>query len=231
MTTNNLTEKITQLMVPCAALIVYKVDNKYYLETRFINDMGKMEEAMPVSYEFLNEIASNYSVKHNSTPFGNIPENLLYSDVRHGSETYIWYNKPGKRMMYFNSSLGIENGEYNLPGIIYKVKSDKLFVFAYLDDKLQDSTELYTAPFFNVSYPEGTVCLGSANIEEPTNPTFTDLLNYWEKKFWLTEFVHLGAGGNPTNNNLVLVTKACKNAPFDANELKNLKLTLKDLRK
>ena len=51
---------------------------------------------------------------------------------------------------------------------------------------------------------------GSANIDLPKNLTYESLLQYWEKKFWLTEFSHLGGNGNPTRSNLVLVTKTAK---------------------
>ena len=48
----------------------------------------------------------------------------------------------------------------------------------------------------------------------------------------LTEFSHLGGGGNPTKSNLVLVTKAAKDKPFDLEELKPLRnLKLKDILK
>lgn len=74
------------------------------------------------------------------------------------------------------------------------------------------------------------VCLGSAKIEKPKDQTYTNLLEYWEKKFWLTEFTRLGGGGNPTKSNLVLVTKAAKEKPFALDELKPLnKLKLKDI--
>ena len=56
------------------------------------------------------------------------------------------------------------------------------------------------------------------------------LLQYWEKKFWLTEFSHLGGDGNPTRSNLVLVTKAARDMPFNLDELKPLNnMKLKDI--
>ena len=77
-----------------------------------------------------------------------------------------------------------------------------------------------------------SVCLGSAKIEKPKYLTYTNLLEYWEKKFWLTEFSHLGGAGNPTRSNLVLVTKAAKDKPFDPNELKPLNnMKLQDILK
>ena len=105
-----------------------------------------------------------------------------------------------------------------------------LNIYACKDKKLTEKTELYAAPFFNVT--GASVCLGSAKIEKPKDLTYTNLLEYWEKKFWLTEFSHLGGEGNPTISNLVLVTKAAKDKPFDLDELKLLnKLKLKDILK
>ena len=74
--------------------------------------------------------------------------------------------------------------------------------------------------------------VSTAKIEKPKDLTYENLLEYWEKKFWLTEFSHLGGGGNPTKSNLVLVTKAAKDKPFDLEELKPLRnLKLKDILK
>ena len=48
----------------------------------------------------------------------------------------------------------------------------------------------------------------------------------------MNEFSHLGAHGNPTKSNLVLVTKAAKDRPFDLEELRPLNnLKLKDILK
>ncbi len=127
-----------------------------------------------------------------------------------------------------NFPLKIENAEYHLPGIIYEAGENRLNIYAYKDKELTDKTELYAAPFFNVT--GASVCLGSAKIEKPKDLTYMNLLEYWEKKFWLTEFSHLGGGGNPTKSNLVLVTKAAKDKPFKLEELKPLnKLKLKDI--
>ena len=115
-----------------------------------------------------------------------------------------------------------------MPGIIYEAGENRLNIYAYKDKELTDKTELYAAPFFNVT--GASVCLGSAKIEKPKDLTYMNLLEYWEKKFWLTEFSHLGGGGNPTKSNLVLVTKAAKDKPFKLEELKPLnKLKLKDI--
>lgn len=227
--TNKFTREFSTMLVPQAALIAYRSQdgNQCFLELRKIGEDGKMSEGRPVTYEFMNELTRNYSGMQGGTPFGVIPKNLLYCDTRKGSEKYIWYNPPRRRMMYFRECLKIENAEYNLPGVIYVAKESALDIYAYKGGIPDEKTELFEAPFFNVT--RSSVCLGSARIEKPDNPTYDCLLEYWEKRFWLTEFTHLGGNGNPTKSNLVLVTKAAQNAPFNPDELKPLKITLKNI--
>jgi PRTRC genetic system protein B len=230
---NKLTEQLKSLYRPKAALIAYQGENartsEYFLELRQIDKKGVMREAMPVTYSFMNEIAANFSEAYSGTPSGSIPENLLFADTRKGHEKYIWWNPPRKRMMYFVRNLGIENAEYHMPGIIYIARESGLCVYAYKDKKPKESSELFQAPFFNTS--KDSVCLGAAKLKKPSNPAFRDLLEYWEKKFWLTEFSHLGGGGNPTKSNLVLVTKAARDKDFDTDELKPVNKKLKDILK
>lgn len=230
---NKLTEQLKSLYRPKAALIAYQgensISNEYFLELRPIDASGAMGEAIPVTHSFMNEIAANFSEAHNGIPSGVLPENLLFVDTRKGAEKYIWSNPARKRMMYFIKNLGVENAEYNVPGIIYVAKESTLAVYAYKDKKLSDNTELFAAPFFNTS--KESVCLGAAKLKKPSNPTYSELLEYWEKKFWLTEFSHLGGGGNPTKSNLVLVTKAAKDEKFNLDELKPLNKKLKDILK
>lgn len=230
---NELTNTIHATLCPRAVLIAYTYEgnnNKYFLEQRSIDARGRMGEGHPVTVEFMNELVRNYSETYSGTPHGRLPSNLLYADTRKGSERYVWYNPPGKRRMYFVSGLGIENAEYNLPGIIYEAGDTRLDVYAYKEDRPGMETALYAAPLFNVT--GSSVCLGSARLEKPKELTYVNLLEYWEKKFWLTEFSHLGGHGNPTKSNLVLVTKAARGKPFDLKELKPLKnLKLKDILK
>lgn len=208
---NELTNTIHTTLCPRAVLIAYTYaqDKKYFLEQRSIDAKGRMGEGHHVTVEFMNELVRNYSETYSGTPYGRLPSNLLYADTRKGSEEYIGYNPPGKRMMYFVENLGIENAQYNLPDM---------------------ETALYAAPLFNVT--GSSVCLGSARIEKSRDLTYANLLEYWEKKFWLTEFTHLGGNGNPTKSNLVLVTKAARDRDFNLDELKPLNnMKLKDILK
>ena len=216
--------------IPEMALIFYIADDdagneKYYIETHRIRN-GRMGAGAPVSKQCISDIASSFSCELSLTPHGRIPENLLFADNRLGHQKYIWHNPPRKRYMYFAKQLSIPNGEYHVPGIIFVASNEKLNVYAFKEDKPEE--KLFKAPFFNTT--DGSVCLGSSKIEYPLNPSYTDILNYWEKMFWLTEFTHLGGSHNPTKNNLVNVTKQSKER-FDYEELIEMKLTLKNLLK
>ncbi len=59
--------------------------------------------------------------------------------------------------------------------------------------------------------------------------SFEEVLAYWEKRFWYSEFTQLGGKTNPTANNLVIVTENARNKPFDYGELKPMDITLKKL--
>jgi PRTRC genetic system protein B len=228
---NKLTEQLKSLYRPKAALIAYQGENRingeYFLELREIDADGMMGEAIPVTYEFMNRLAANFPEVHNGTPSGTVPGNLLFADTRKGSEKYIWSNPAQKRMMYFTPNLGIENAEYHLPGIIYVARESALAIYAYRDKTPSENTELFAAPFFNTSAEN--VCLGTAKLQKPSNPTWYGLLEYWEKKFWLTEFSHLGTGGNPTKSNLVPVIGAARDKAFNPDELKPVNKKLKNI--
>jgi len=230
---NKLTEEILSMLTPKAALIAYENDtdlgDKYFLEMRPICEGGAMGAGMPVTYEFLREIAENYAGKNTTTPSGIIPAGLLYADTRRGCEKYVWWNPPRRRTMYFVQSLGVPDGEYHVPGVIYEAGEGNLNIYAFTDETPAPGTKLYHGPFFNTT--AGSVCLGSSSIERPSSPSYTQIMDYWEDRFWRTTFTHLGSGGNPTKNNLVLVTKASADRAFDVGELKSSGKTLKDILK
>lgn len=230
---NELTNHIQQIMTPKAVLIAYecKVDSysstQNYLELRPINAQGRMGAGVPVTYEFMNTMLESYAEEMSGIPHGRMPSNMLWCDSRKGREKYIWYNPPQKRQMYFVKSLGIPEGIFDMPGILYIACCNRLEVFAFKGEKPEEDTELCLAPYFNVS--DSAVCLGNTSLEKPTDPDFDTLMEYWEKRFWLSEFSHLGSGGNPTHSNLVSVTENARNQPFDLKELKPAKKQLKEL--
>lgn len=231
---NELTKNIHKIMMPKAALIAYEQENKdwqdkesFYLELRPIDNKGRMRAAVPVTYEFINSLLESFSVEMGEMPYGRIPDNLLWCNTRRGHERYIWYNPPMKRQMFFHEQLNIAKGFFNMPGILYQVQTNRLDVFAFKGKTPDEKDDLYFAPYFNVT--GSAVCLGSSSLVYPQNPSFVELLAYWESLFWLSEFSHLGAKGNPTRSNLVIVTENARNAPFDCDELIPMNKKVKDI--
>jgi len=221
-------------LFPQLAIIVYTADRRApnceggYLEMHTIDVNGRMREGVPLSRKCITDIARNFSDTEGRQPHGAMPSNLLWCDSRAGAERYVWYNPPRKRMLYFVPKLGIENGEYHVPGVVYDVHNGSMDIYAYKGQKPSERSELFKGPFFNVT--DGDVCLGSSSLKYPDHPTFTQLLEFWENLFWLTEFSHLGGSQNPTKNNLVMVTKNSVDR-FDEKELLSMNMKLNNLLK
>lgn len=212
---------------PFMALVAYKNHrDEVYVESHNINAKGRMLAGVPLSKACIAELAGSFSEEQSVIPHGILPTNMLYFDSRIGYRKYIWYNPPRRQMMFFHKKLNIPNGQYHIPGIVYVVRGDSLDLYVFEGKKPKD--KLYNAPFFNTT--NGSVCLGNAKIEYPENPTFRELISYWEKKFWLTEFTHLGGSMNPTKDNLVQVTKDSTKS-FDYGQLREIDITLKELLK
>ncbi|WP_165045782.1 PRTRC system protein B [Dysgonomonas sp. ZJ709] len=226
-TTAEIVNKSKVTYTPRMAIIVYATKDKdYYLESRSIHASGTMGSAVPLTKNCIAEIAKLFSEDQAVTPHGNIPKNMLFADNRIGYQRYIWFNPPEKRKMFFAKSLAIPDEEYHIPGIIYVVEEDRLNLYAFKGK--YPKNELYVAPFLNTT--NGSVCLGSAKLNYPNNPTYADFIAYWEKKFWLTEFTHLGGSENPTKNNLITIIKSSVDS-FDMKELLPSGKKLKDLLK
>lgn len=223
-TTYDILENSTKSFYPFMAIVAYKSEETVYLESHNIDSNGQMLAGSPLSKECITELVSSFSQEQIITPYGYTPSTMLYFDNRIGNQRYVWYNPPQKRMMYFGDKLHIPNGEYFIPGIVYVVNGSSLNLYAFKGNKPKG--RLYKAPFFNTT--NGCVCLGIANIEYPRNPSFEDFISYWEKKFWLTKFTHLGGDMSPTKNSLTVVTKKSKDK-FDEGELLEMDVTLKDI--
>ena len=218
-------------MHPVAALIAYCSEDGYcrkehYLEFRGINENGMMGVGKPVSQKFIQSLTEGFAVKSSSIPHGEIPKVMRFADTR--EEKYIWHRPPCRKYMFFKKDLNIPNGTYCIPGLMWMVRGEQLYLFAYRSKRLSSGTRLYSAPFFNVNSVSGNVCLGNAKLKKPEILSFENFIKYWEDKFFLSEFSQL-TGGNPTRTNLVLAVKN-STEKFDDTELRPIKnLKLKNL--
>lgn len=231
---NKLSEKLSDIMKPKSAVIVYKSEktDEYYLEQRKIDpNSGRMTAGVPFTEKMLGKIMGSFAIDNNNFDIGFhgiLPSNLLYVDTRLGNVTLVWYNPPQKRKMYFTKKTGIADGEMWVPGLLYIVKNDLLSMYAFKG--LKPKKKLYMAPFMNVDINH--VCLGNAKVQKPKERTFTNMIEYWETVFWKSEFDHI-LGANPVKGNLATITKECiaSSSPFPTKQLKPVKITLNDFLK
>lgn len=219
-----LTNEECDMFKPIGALIAFESENNSmnhscYLELRPIRKDGTFGAAKPVSRKFMQDILSSFSEEYRSTPHGTIPPNMLYADCRKGKETYIWYNPPGIRYRYFSESLGLKNDKYHVPGTIYVVKGNELYIYCFKGKKPSMTDILLGVPYFNV-YNTGLVCMGSAKaiIPDKKGLTYKEVIDAWENAFWNSYDVHTN-GSPSTKMNLVETIAKYKDKPFDTKEL------------
>ncbi|MDC2174820.1 PRTRC system protein B [Bacteroides thetaiotaomicron] len=224
---NELTKQLSTMLVPEMAIIVYSDDNRtnLYLERRDIRN-GNMGAGKPLTEECIKDIADLALNRASKELHGIIPPNMLYADGRKGYEKFVWYEKPQKKMHYFRKNLDIPNGTLCTPSLLYVVERDVLSLYAFCGDN--PDSQLYQAPYFNVS--SSYACLGNSKLPEIEEMTYQNIIAYWEKMFWQSEFSHI-LGTNPIKSNLALVTKKLikTGEPFPESELIPIKLTLKKI--
>lgn len=224
------TDTLEDSFRPKAVIVAYESSHhKYYLESRGVDKRGMLAEGHPVSRKFIDGMVKTFSATFAETPHGAMPSAMLYVDDRPGYKTFIWYNKPQKRSMTFVKDLSLDDGIYNVPGIVYCVRGDKLSVYAFKGNSPLGKKKLSRYPMFNV-YNDCSVCLGNARTSKPRNYTWEALMRYWETLFWGSTNSHL-IGANPVKGNLVLALKESQDKPFDAKLLLPGRITLKELMK
>lgn len=231
---NRLSEKLSDMMKPKTAIIVYKAEKagEYYLESRKIDPKtGRMTAAVPLKKKVLSRIMDTLAIDSDSLDsgiHGTVPPNVLYCDSRIGNSKLVWYNPPQKRKLYFTPKAGIPDGEMNVPGLLYVARNDRLSLYAFKG--LKPKRKLYKAPFMNVDTTH--VCLGNAKVKKPSEKTFANMIAYWETLFWQSEFGHI-LGENPVKGNLASITKECiaTGLPFPTDRLVPISKTLNEFLK
>lgn len=229
----DITENLQMTYIPKAALIVYQTSNTegghYYMETRKILADGSYGEAKPVSRKFVLSLIQEFRDEHEQKlPSGPLPENFLYADPRIGHEKYVWWNPPQKRPQFFKKGLGMKDGDYYMPGVIYCVKNGHLAVYAFKGKKPNPKQKLLFGPFYNY-YEDGGICLGSAHVDWPAVVTWKDIAEHYEKLFWASVNSHTMK--NPMKKGYVLNAELKKSieAPFDIDSLLSTTFTINEL--
>lgn len=226
-------KRITEVYQPFAAIIAYMTGEKddsnrgYYLERRTIRN-GKMGVGKPLTHKMLASIIKTVQTTSSQLDlgmYGRVPSNVLYSDTRIDHDKLVWYHGPEERNVFFSEKLNIPSGKMKVPGLVYVVDKGRMRLYAFKGKRPSD--KLYHAPFMNTG---DTVCLGNAKVEKPEDRTFENIIAYWEKMYWNSEFSHI-LGDNPVKGNLAVLTKKLieTGSEFPTDKLVPVKVKLNDL--
>lgn len=208
----------------------YHVNGDFYLESHKVHADGTVGPPKPVSRRFMSTVARKFSKEYSEIPFGAVPERMLYADPRPDRQVYVWWSKPARRTLTFTSSVPLEDGEYNQPGVVYAVEFGRLKVFAFEGEGCpQPDTPLLHGPFFNY-YEDGALCLGSARYSPPPVLTWENILITWENLFWNSQNSHFISNPFVVEDFAAVFAKATTE-PFDLSACRPFNLTLKDVLK
>ncbi|CAB4126436.1 PRTRC_B, PRTRC system protein B [uncultured Caudovirales phage] len=205
---SKLTQKLLDTFKPVMAVTVYSSDHcGYYLESHHIDDSGRICEGKPLKQETIQEIVDLFADKDQRAVeiTGMIPDNLLHASVVDRSIHLMWYRPEEKRSIYFAEGLNLTDGMAWVPATLYVAEGkNTLKVYAlYSNERPTAETLLYKAPYYNV-FDDHRVCLGNAKVELPKKKTYENMIEYWERMFWMSVNSHLN-GENPTKTNLNMI--------------------------
>lgn len=213
--TNNLimediTNSFGKFFFPTCALVFYNSEKRYnetYVEYYDMDKNGSPINAHPLTMLEAKKLAESLHIdaqKHKMLKSdGLLKSNILSFDAQ--KEKIIWYTKAKKQQLYFTENLGIASGLANIPPLIWKADRETLSVFALSSDRRPSAgSTLFHAPFFNI-YQNGTVCLGTVDIQLKEINTVKAFTEIWQSYFFNSYFSHLMSGHNPVDGNCVML--------------------------
>lgn len=234
----NDTTQFLNLHHPFKGLVFYQSDSgnhECFVEAYDFNRQGRMVDPHPLSLKESQKLAECLMTTprlsdHYLQPKGLMPDQVLY--IRTGLHGFaIWYSPPLRRKLFFVPALGLEDGDYTLPPMIWKATRDELQVFALnTQSKPSLSTQLYQAPFFNV-YPDGKVCMGTVDISIDPDSCLESFISKWEDYFFNSKFSHVLGERAPVKGNIISLWKSLYNNPkkFPSGCLQKHHLTISNL--
>lgn len=235
----NIAPYLGTLYEPTSALVIYQTKDEHnpqtYVEHFDMDKNGQPINAHPLTIkeaQALHKMLNTEEIEQNAcfTPKGILPTNVLHLNPN-GNGKVIWFTKPQKRQLFFVKSLGIPNGQANVPTLLWVATKNKLSVFALKGTRRPTlKTKLYFAPFFNI-YHKGNICMGTVDIKTHKSDCLEEFMHLWEEHFFNSYFSHLLDNYNPIVSNIVAFWQNQINTdkPFDTKELKQNSRTLNDL--
>lgn len=196
---NNVTHLFSDIYYPVKALVLYQNSSaenvETYLEAFDMDANGKPINAHPLSALEVSSLAEalTFSSDDNNQFLdckGLLPEKLLYLKTGENGMA-IWFTPSQKVKLFFKESLNIPSGEAWVPSLVWKATKESLSLFAVNSkNRPTITTKLFHAPFFNL-YENGSVCMGTVNVEIDNSCDLDSFVSKWQNYFWNSYFSHL----------------------------------------
>lgn len=223
---------------PKSALVFYKTKDKnedMYVEYFDMDAYGNPINAHPLTVRESQRLAKMLNIQNKKDkdflkPKGVISNNILYIDSSENGKV-VWFTGAQERELFFVENLTIPNGKANIPPLIWIANRQGLRICALKNDnRPDDNTPLFYAPFFNV-YENGNVCMGTVDVKIKNSASLEEFTENWEHYFFNSYFSHLMNQHNPIKGNCVNLWKDLMetNEDFPTDVLINAQVTLKKI--
>lgn len=234
----NLNKQFTTLHEPVKALMFYRSnanEQDYFVESFDINNHGRMVDPHPLSLQESQKLAETLLTTvrlsdHYLQSEGFFPSQVLYT--RAGQNGFaVWYTPPARRRLLFTKSLGLKDGMYSVPAMIWKADREELSIYALKQsDKPSLSTQLFHAPFFNI-HDGGNVCMGTVDIEIDRDTRLESFIKQWEDYFFGSKFSHTLGVRAPVKGNIIQLWESLydNRKKFPTGSLQKHQLTINKL--
>lgn len=178
---------------PKMSIVVYQKESgntDFYIEQAKIEN-GTVQSYSPMSTHVIKSIFAQTSAAEKGmvTIDGMMPKNILHLQIVLGDFRIIWHNKAQIRLIKFAKECRLRNVKAKVPAMIYEATRTQLKVYC-ITKRPSMKTELYNAPYFNV-FEDGRVCMGSMKLDLPGTVDVSEIMDTWEKFFWLSEFTEV----------------------------------------
>lgn len=204
----DITASFGNLFLPFKAILFYREEDakNIYIESYDMDERGYACNAHPLSVRESQSLAKalntqSYNEQRFLQPAGLLPKQVLY--FKTGAQGFaVWHTPAQKTNLLFKETLGIPSGTAAVPALLWKATKERLHIYALKTDTPESLTPLFHAPFFNV-YADGSVCMGSVNVEIGAECSLELFMQQWQNYFWSSYFSHLIEKQCPVKGNIV----------------------------
>ncbi len=161
-------------------LLLYQNRGILYIEKAAIRN-HKLQNFVPLRKSEMLKLANNIGISHKTYLSGPLQSNIVF--YRPENDFILaWRYEKGEAHLFYAEQLNIKNGIKKLPFILFIIKNEKLYVYAYKEWEDHD-TQLYYLPLHNV-HSGNDVCMGNVNMKYTSNDTFKSFIAKIEYLFF-----------------------------------------------